>query len=62
MAITEISDLKVMMSNAGYYIGRTCTEDGIEGIPYSRESEYYKTREKAEVYLQLSLKFGYLEN
>lgn len=35
-----VSDLKVMQSRAGWYIGRSCIEDGIE-MPYSRESGYY---------------------
>ena len=36
-----VSELKVMQSGAGYYIGRTYfdTEDNFEG-PYSRESDY----------------------
>lgn len=38
------SGLKVMRSNAGYYLGRS-DEDG---IPYSRESKYYPTFESAE--------------
>lgn len=33
------SDLKVLSSNAGFYIGRV----DIHGGPYSRESGYYKT-------------------
>lgn len=36
-------ELKVHMSNAGYYIGTRC-----DCGPYSRESGYYKTRELAE--------------
>lgn len=36
-AVDEYSELKVMHSNAGYYIGR---EDEF-GAPYSRESGYY---------------------
>lgn len=34
---------QVVHSSAGYYIG-TCCDCG----PYSRESEYYRTREEAE--------------
>ena len=38
----EISKLKVMRSAAGYYIGRSCTNDDMPGFeePYSRESGY----------------------
>jgi hypothetical protein len=36
--------LKVLHSNAGYYIGFWCDYCG----PYSRESGYYKTRELAD--------------
>ena len=39
------SELKVMSSNAGYYIGRSSTE---YGDPYSRESDYYPTYGAAE--------------
>jgi hypothetical protein len=38
-----ISELKVLKSAAGYYIGRTQ-----DGMPYSRKSMYFKTREEAE--------------
>ena len=37
------SELKVLRSAAGYYIGRT-----EEGMPYSRESTYFSTSEEAE--------------
>lgn len=40
----EYSELKVMHSNAGYYIGR---EDET-GMPYSKESCYYPTHKAAE--------------
>ena len=39
----NISELQVLKSAAGYYIGRT--EDG---MPYSRESGYFRTYEEAE--------------
>ena len=44
-----VSNLQVLHSNAGYYIGRTCCdkEDGFEE-PFSRESVYYPTREAAQ--------------
>ena len=39
------SDLKVMKSNAGYYVGRSQFDDemGID-MPYSRESGYYPSK------------------
>lgn len=43
--MTTISKLKVMKSNAGFYLGRSDLEDG---SPYSRESEYFETAERAE--------------
>ncbi len=45
---SKISALKILESNAGFYIGRTEIElDGSEQ-PYSRDSvEYYNTRSKA---------------
>lgn len=36
----NISELKIMRSNAGWYIGRTYEDEGME-LPYSRESYYY---------------------
>jgi hypothetical protein len=44
-----ISELKVMRSNAGWYIGRTYTEEDYPNLPmpYSRESEYYSSEEEA---------------
>lgn len=44
---TKISELKVLQSNAGYYIGRTITDEYGEQ-PYSRESGYYRNKETAE--------------
>ena len=42
----NISELQVLKSAAGYYIGRT-----EEGIPYSRQSDYFRTRESAQEHL-----------
>ncbi|HZH59642.1 MAG TPA: ArdC family protein [Metabacillus sp.] len=42
-----VSDLKVMKSRAGFYVGRTITE-GDHEMPYSRESEYFKTEKEAQ--------------
>jgi len=59
-----ISKLKVMKSNAGYYIGRGYwsqefdpqtnpddVTDDMCGFPYSRESEYFGTLSEANKYL-----------
>jgi hypothetical protein len=43
-----ISELKVMHSNAGWYLGRSYTEEGDDIVmPYSRESGYYSSEELA---------------
>jgi hypothetical protein len=39
----NISELKVLKSAAGYYIGHT-----ENGMPYSRESDYFRDRIDAE--------------
>jgi len=44
--------LQVLMSGGGYYIGTFCPECG----PYSRESDYFPTREAAQAELDLWLK------
>ena len=41
------SELQVLKSAGGYYIGRTQ-----EGMPYSRESMYFKTKEEAKLRLK----------
>tara|TARA_R100000951_G_scaffold77359_1_gene65352 strand:- start:2462 stop:2647 length:186 start_codon:yes stop_codon:yes gene_type:complete len=41
--MSEISELKVLRSAAGYYIGRT-----ENGMPYSRESDYFHSKDNAE--------------
>jgi len=40
-------ELEVCQSNAGYYIGFQCPNHG----PYSRESNYFKHKEAAEMCL-----------
>jgi len=40
--------IKVLRSNAGYYIGFFCPNCG----PYSRESEYYKHEHEAKAALE----------
>ena len=42
----DVSEFKVLHSFAGYYIGRT-----IDDLPYSRDSEYFETKEIAETFL-----------
>lgn len=44
----RISPLKVMKSNAGYYVGRSCVDEDQCEQPYSRESGYYSTKEAAQ--------------
>lgn len=39
----ETPPMRVLRSMAGYYIGTACSCG-----PYSRESEYYKTKEAAQ--------------
>ncbi len=53
-----VSDLKVMRSAAGHYIGRSCVDPEMGGgaMPYSRESGYFGSYEDAEV--QLAEGFG----
>lgn len=47
--MTEIiSELKVLKSAAGFYIGRDCVEEDGFRSPYSRESGYYPTKAAAK--------------
>jgi uncharacterized membrane protein len=48
------SNLKVCESVAGYYIGREWIENNISE-PYSRESNYYLTKEAAKIDLLIGL-------
>jgi hypothetical protein len=48
----DYSELKVMRSAAGYYVGTTCTTDGFEE-PGSRDSGYFPTKEQAQKYLDM---------
>jgi hypothetical protein len=48
-----ISELMILQSGAGYYIGRLCADlvefaPNVFPEPYSRESGYYPTKESAE--------------
>ena len=38
----KISELKVLQSAAGYYIGRLYLTSNYESEPYSRESNYFR--------------------
>ena len=53
MVTEKITDLKLLESAAGYYIGRQYYDNEMKGwFPYSRDSEYFMTEEEAEVCLQ----------
>lgn len=47
-----ISELLVLESAAGFYIGRIYKESEFEYEPYSRESTYMENREVAESHLK----------
>lgn len=46
-SLEKISEPKVLKSNAGYYIGTIIEYPDGSYEPYSRESEYFKTKEQA---------------
>lgn len=48
----KISQLKVLESAAGYYVGRLYKDrsEGDVWMPYSRDSDYYATAEDADRY------------
>ncbi|MHA2039148.1 MAG: hypothetical protein ACW98X_22200 [Promethearchaeota archaeon] len=51
--INQVSDFKVMKSNAGFYIGRTEYQFDIDAeFPYSRDSQYFNTKEQANASLK----------
>ena len=60
--IEDISELKVMQSNAGYYVGIGYNDMGSTGhpFPYSRDSEYFKTHEEAveEFLIEMDYLYG----
>lgn len=49
-----ISEPKVMRSAAGYYVGRSCTDDECPGleIPYDRLSGYFPTHEMTAAFMK----------
>lgn len=48
------SELQVMQSAAGYYVGRHKVVDGYP-MPYSRESGYFDSQERANLALEFLL-------
>lgn len=48
--VFEISELKILKSAAGYYIGRTYKDEGMD-FPYSRESGYFKSEADVKAFL-----------
>jgi hypothetical protein len=55
--VMDISELKVMRSAAGYYVGRSYWDIEIEYEgPYSRNSEYFDTEEQAQKRLDAMLR------
>lgn len=48
----SVSDLCVLESGAGFYVGRVEFMPGGYELPYCRESGYYPTHEKAESALE----------
>ena len=57
----QLSSLKILQNNEGFYIGRECIENG-ETKPFSRNSEYFKTEEQAECILYDSNHFDFYSN
>lgn len=54
----ELSEIKVMRSAAGYYIGREQYQQGLAAWqPYNRLSGYMNDQQQAEKLLQKSLEF-----
>lgn len=47
------SELQVLKSPAGYYVGTTYTGDDGLAEPGSRDSDYFPTREEAERFLAM---------
>lgn len=47
----RIGNLQILQSAAGYYIGRLYYYTETESAPYSRESNYFKTEEAAQIAL-----------
>ena len=44
----QVSELKIMKSNAGFYIGRTCFDAEMQmTVPFDRQSGYFSTDTEA---------------
>ena len=56
---SNVSDFKVMKSNAGWYIGTTIHEEGCD-FPYTRETTYFPSLKQAEEALLLYRNTGLL--
>ena len=59
MKYPKISELLVLESAAGYYIGRVYKYSEEEYNPYSRDSNYFKDKESAQTAL---INKTYIEN
>ena len=59
-----ISNIKVMKSNAGYYIGRTYSDDYAEDFPYDRVSNYFQSKDDCIEHMRYTMIYhhddGYL--
>ena len=51
------SELQVLQSRAGYYVGTVYIEDGVQ-MPGSRDSGYFATQAEAEEYLRAIIEDG----
>ena len=56
---SNVSDFKVMKSNAGWYIGTTIHEEGCD-FPYTRETTYFCSQQRAEEALDFYKETGRL--
>ena len=49
----QVSEVKVMKSNAGYYAGRTCFDAEMRCfVPFDRQSAYYLTSEEVKALIK----------
>lgn len=46
-APSQVSQIKVLKSAAGFYIGRTYTKLPMGEVPYDRQSRYFETADAA---------------
>ncbi len=53
MDILQVSEMKVLHSNAGYYVGTTYWDEDIQSdLPHSRNSGYFLTSDLANQFLE----------